>query len=126
MGSPAASLAANPFVGDFFRIVGILRNDFYAFHSFKFRPHIRRILSAEDHYFGHFLAGFANLPDGDHQQTYSQQGHQQEGNCDHGNQRSLVAQRIDQFLAVNDADISQAHCSTTSMKISSRFCLLNR
>ncbi len=61
---------ADPFVGNLFRVIGIFRNDFHALQFFEFRANIRRILSAEDHYLGHLFAGFANLPDHDHQQTY--------------------------------------------------------
>ena len=81
---------------------------------------MRGILAAQDHDLGDFSHGQAHQGHGEHAHSNGEQGHDEQGNDNHGDHRAAIAQGIDEFLAIDDADIAEAHGSTTFTNKSSR------
>src|SRR5579863_8868374 len=84
------------------------------------------ILTTQDHNRGYLLHGEADQGYREKANANRKQRHDEQRNDNHGDHRPAIAQRIDQFLAIDDPHIAQTHGSTTFTKRSSRSWMPNR
>ncbi len=100
---------ANLFVGDLIGVIGRGGDDLDGFQLPDACNDIRGILAAEDHDSVGFLLCLPDEICRHIAETDGEHGKKKQRHDDGGDEGAAVAQRFGEFLAIDDADIAQAH-----------------